>query len=569
MASSARAGYRSVLRVRDFRLLITSALVDAIGGWAYSVVLIVYVFDRTGSTAWIVAATTASWLPRLLVSTYAGAVADRIERTFVMQASALGAFVSMTIAAMLIAHDAPVVLLLVMSVITSTCTSFNSPAARAIVPEVVAEKELASANALFGLVESVVVVAGPAVGGLFLLAKAPAAATVLNALSFLVAAQLAGSMRVRSRGTAGDEGESLLAQVGTGLAALRREPVALALVLFCALDSAVYGASTVLYVPMSLKFGTGSEGYSYLIASMALGGVLVAGLVSRLSASGRLAPVIVGGMCLLALPYAVTTFVDQPVVAAVLQVAAGAGMVIVDVLAVTALQRDLPREVLSRVFGVFETLVLAGILAASLGTSLLIRATDLRTTLLVVGLGVSGISVLGMGPLLRADRKAAAGLALLRPKIAMLEVLDLFASASRQTLEQLARACTEQRVETGDVVVREGETADALYVLVEGEVDVRARGEGARTHHLRTMGPRTYFGEIGLLRGVPRTATVRATEPSLLWRISADDFRAALDSGASASMLNVASSRLARSHPKLAAESAVVVLPDPLVPTPV
>jgi MFS family permease len=560
MASSARAGYRSVLGVRDFRLLITSSLVDAIGGWAYSVVLIVYVFDRTGSTTWIVAVTTASWLPRLLVSTYAGAVADRVERTSVMQASAIGAFASMSIAAVLIANDAPVVLLLVMSVLTSTCTTFNSPAARAIVPEVVAEKDLATANALFGLVESLVVVIGPAVGGLFLLAKAPAAATVLNALSFLIAAALARALRVRSRGTAGDEGESLLEQIGTGLRALRAEPVALALVLFCALDSAVYGASTVLYVPMSLKFGTGSEGYSYLIASMALGGVLVAGLVSRLSAASRLAPVIVGGMCLLALPFAATTLIDQPVVAAVLQVAAGAGMVVVDVLAITALQRDLPREVLSRVFGVFETLVLVGILGASLVTSLIVRTAGLRTALLVVGLGVSVASVLGMGPLVRADRKAAAGLALLRPKIALLEVLDLFTAATRQTLEQLARACEEQRVDAGEVIVREGDTADALYVLVEGEVDVEAKGEAAQAHHLRTMGPRTYFGEIGLLRGVPRTATVRATEPCLLWRISAEDFRSALESGASASMLNVASSRLARSHPKLAATPVEVVL---------
>ena len=554
MAGSGRASYRSALRSRDYRLLLSGFVVDAIGGWAYNVVLIVYIFDRTGSTTWIAATTAAGWIPRLLFSTYAGAIADRVERTLVMAASSMAAFAAMVGVTLLVAADAPIPLILVLSFLTGTASTFNGPAARAVLPEVVGESDLASANALFGVVESAVVVVGPALGGLLLLADQPAAASALNALSFLAAGLIVASMRVRSRGDAGAEGESLGAQIGAGLSALRAEPVALALVLFCALDSAVYGASTVLYVPISEKLGTGSDGYSYLLVSAALGGVLIAGLVNRLSRSGRLAPVIVGGMCLLALPYAATTLVDAPLLGAALQVVAGGGMVIVDVLAITALQRDLPKEVLGRVFGVFESLVLGAILGASLGASLLLRATDLRTTLLVLGFGVSAVSILGIGPLLRADRKAAAGLALLRPRIALLEVLDLFANASSQTLEALARACEPVELAAGEVVVREGDAADALYVLVDGEVDVSARGEAARARHLRTMGPRSYFGEIGLLRGVPRTATVRTTEPSTLWRISADDFRAALESGAaSASMLQVASSRLARSHPRLAA----------------
>ena len=557
MAGDARGRYRDALRSRDYRLLLSAFLVDAIGGWAYNVVLIVYVFDRTGSPEWIVATTTAGWLPRLLLSTYAGAIADRYERTLVMIGSAMSAFAAMVVVTLLVATDAPILLILVFSALASSCSTFNGPAARAVLPEVVPERDLATANALFGIVENLVVVVGPALGGLMLLSGERAGGMAVNTLSYLVAALLVARMTVRSYGGAGAEGESLPEQIRTGLAALGKERVALALVLFCALDSAVYGASTVLYVPMSVKFGTGTEGYSYLIAAMAIGGVLVAGLVSRLSASGRLAPVIVGGMCLLALPFAATVLTDSAVVGALLQVVAGGGMVIVDVLAITALQRDLPKEVMSRVFGVFETLVLSGILLASLGASLLLRFTSLDTALLVLGLGVAGASVLGMGPLLAADRKAAAGLALLQPRIRLLEVLDLFADASRSTLEQLARACEEVSLAAGEVVVREGDAADALYVLVDGEVAVTARGEGRRERALRTMGPRSYFGEIGLLRGVPRTATVRTTEASTLWRISADDFRSALDAGsASASMLTLASSRLARSHPRLAAAPA-------------
>jgi MFS family permease len=562
MAAGSAGRYRDILRRRDFRLLLSAFLIDAVGGWAYNVVLIVYVFDRTHSTNWIVATTAAGWVPRLLFSAFAGVLADRHDRARLMARSYLVSFLGMAVATVLVAGDGPIVLILAMSFLTASANCVNSPAGHAVVPDVVPEGELAGANALFSLVENLVVVVGPGLGGLLLLTGVPALGVGLNAASFLLAAFVISRVRTRSRGDAGDAGEGFRTQVAGGIEALLKEPIALTLVLFCAFDSAVYGASTVLYVPMSEKFGTGSSGYSYLLVAASLGGVLVAGLVGRLSASGRLAPVIVGGMCLLALPYAVTTVVGNPVLGALLQVVAGGGMVIVDVLAITALQRDLPREVLSRVFGVFETLVLVGILAASLLCSLLLRATSLNTTLLVVGLGFSGLSVLGMGPLLRADRQAARVLAELKPRIALLEVLDLFADATRAGLEQLAKACEEVLLPAGAVVVQEGDLADALYVLVDGEVEVSARGEAGRSRHLRTMGPRSYFGEIGILRGVPRTATVRTTEPTTLWRISAEDFKAALnESAASASMLTLASSRLARSHPRLAATTESAATP--------
>ena len=69
------------------------------------------------------------------------------------------------------------------------------------------------------------------------------------------------------------------------------------------------------------------------------------------------------------------------------------------------------------------------------------------------------------------------------------------------------------------------------------------------------MGPRTYFGEIGLLRGIPRTATVRTTQPTVLWRVAGDEFLDAIQSSsASISLRGVALIRLARTHPTLAAD---------------
>ena len=89
----------------------------------------------------------------------------------------------------------------------------------------------------------------------------------------------------------------------------------MAVILFCALDSAVYGAATVLYVPLSVRLGTGPNGYSYLLAGSALGGLLGAGLANRLSGASRLAPVIMGSICLQALPFLLTVPVHWPALA--------------------------------------------------------------------------------------------------------------------------------------------------------------------------------------------------------------------------------------------------------------
>lgn len=548
------ARYRDVLRVRDFRRLVTAFLIDQVGGWAYNVVLIVWVFDKTHSPTWIAITTASGWVPRALCSPYAGVLADRYERTKVMLWSSLLSFLAMTGVALVVAGDGPPALALVFGALSICFVSAYRPAAGAVIPDVVSEQELVSANALFGGLENLVVVLGPAIGGLVLVAGSPAVGVAFNALTFLAAGLLVFGLDVRSHGAAGAEGESALTQFADGFRALRRAPIVVVLIVFCYLDSAVYGAATVVYVPLSERLGTGTNGYSYLIAAMALGGVALAAVANRFSASSRLAPLILIGMLMLALPFAATAGVHHSWLAAALQVVAGGGMLIVDILAITAIQRDLPNEVMSRVFGLFEAGVPATLLIASFSTAILLHAFGLTTTLLAIGFGFSGAAVLGLLPLWRADRRAMVAVRALEPRIKLLESLDLFAGASRLAVERLAQTATEVMVAAGDVVIREGDEADALWVLVTGEVTVSARGEAARARRLRTMGAGTYFGEIGLLRRVPRTATVEALEPCTLLRIDGADFLDAVqNAGVSSSMLSQSTARLARTHPRLVA----------------
>jgi MFS family permease len=543
---AARSRYRDALRHRDLRLLMSAFLVDQIGSWSYLIVISVYIFDRTHSTQWLAILAVCRWGPSLLLASYGGVLADRYQRVTVLIVSALASAVLMTGMAVVVATAAPVGFILILTACSGVVSAPYQPAAGALTPEVVGEKDLAAANSLFSAQENLVVVIGPGIGGLLLLTGRPVISVAVNAASYLVAAAVISRLRVRSRG-GGDEDSSTLQQLTAGLRALAAQPVALAVILFCGLDSAVYGATTVLYVPLSIRLGTGADGYSYLLAAAAVGGLLGAGLANRLSGTSRLAPVIMGSICLQALPFLALVPLHAPWLAAVLQVISGIGMVIVDVLAITSLQRDLAGDLLGRVLGVFDTVILAGILLASLVTGVLLAHVSLDVTLVLLGVGIPAIGLIGLPTLLRADRTSAATAARLRPLVDLLSELDLLTGADRSTLERLAAAAEEVVMPAGTVIISEGDEADALWILTRGELAVSVTGDGPQPRELAPVTAPGYVGELGLLHGIPRTATVRTSQDSTLLRINGQDFLDVLQGARpSPSLLAVAGIRLAR-----------------------
>jgi CRP-like cAMP-binding protein len=556
--TASKGRYRDALRSADLRKLAAAYVVDALGGWAQSVVLAVYVFDRTGSPTWIAALGAARWIPGLLLGSVGGVIADRYDRAKIMVCSALASFVVTCVIAVVVATDGPVWIFIITGALAATTFAPYRPAAGALTPEVVSEKDIVAANSLFALLESTTVVIGPATGGLLLLTGKPVTGVIVNAASFLGAAAIAHRLRVRSHGGA-EPGGNMVKQWATGLQALLAHRAAFTLVLFCALDSGIYGAATVIYAPLSVHLGTGPNGYSYLLAGAALGGVIAAGLANRASASTRLAPIIVGSLFLEALPFLFTVPVHWPVVAFLLQVCSGIGMIVVDVLALTSLQRDLPGAVLSRVLGVFDTLVLSAIVTASFAASGVYAASgkSLDTVLISIGVFFPVVALLGLPVLVRADRKVAGEIAALAPRVELLARLDLFSGAPRPVLERLAAAAEEQLVPARKLLIREGDPADALWILVDGSLNVRIKGDSDTARQLPVVEAPGYVGELGLLHRRPRTATVRTREPSTLLRIEGDDFlRAVEETAPSISLLSTASTRLARATPKQRPASA-------------
>ena len=95
----------------------------------------------------------------------------------------------------------------------------------------------------------------------------------------------------------------------------------------------------------------------------------------------------------------------------------------------------------------------------------------------------------------------------------------MFAPLSPSVAGVAGRPADPVPVGAGEVVVREGDVADRFFVIESGLVEVTQRGRV-----LRREGPGDFFGEIGLLRDVPRTATVTAVEDTVLHGARPDDF---------------------------------------------
>jgi MFS family permease len=527
-----RTGYRVLFGQRELRLLFLSSGISDAGSWAYNVALLFYLYERTHSAAWVGAAGVVRMLAAFVTSPVAGVVADRWDRVRLMAASdTLCAGLQIGLVVTAAAHGSAL-LAVALSALTTAAASVTPPASAALLLQLVDEDHLVAANSLGEGINQLMVIVGPGLGALLLLAGPVTVAFGVNAASFVVSALLVRRISTRSGTTADTEGDVVgpVRQMLDGVAALARVGSALGLVAVSLLCSLIYGVDTVqLVIVSNQRLGTGSEGFGYLLAALGLGGLVAATFVNRMAASGRLTRLVVIGMAGFTLPTVGLLFTHQPAVAFGLEVVRGAGTIIVDVLSISLLQRSISSELLARVFGIFWSAVTLSIALGALVAPILIDGAGLTTSLVVMGTVPLALTLLATPVLLGNERRRAERTALLSRRADLLAGLALFEDASRPALESLAAACVEVTSAAGDVVVREGDPADALWILVDGEVEVSSIGEaGGAARPLRTMRGPTYFGEIGVLGAVPRTATVTAAGPCTLWRIGADDFRQAI-----------------------------------------
>jgi len=109
-------------------------------------------------------------------------------------------------------------------------------------------------------------------------------------------------------------------------------------------------------------------------------------------------------------------------------------------------------------------------------------------------------------------------------KLEMLRKVPLFAGCPNRDLHEIESLADEVEVPAGKVLMRQGDTAQEFFAIVEGHLQVDRDGKS-----VARLGPGDFVGEIGLVDGGPRTATVTADSPARLLVMGRREFHSLLD----------------------------------------
>jgi hypothetical protein len=477
--------------------------------WGVWIAMLVFAYRHGGATtAGLVAA--AQLIPAGVFAPFAAVLGDRYPPARVLawgyaaQAVTLGAT-----AAALLGGAAPI-LVYALAALGATAVTVTRPTQAALVPALArTPDELTAANVVAGWIESLSLLVAPALTGVLLAVSSPG--VVFAVMAGCVAASALFVAPLRGPAPMGSASGAFVETIA-GLAAAWKDRNARTVVGVVAAQYVAIGALDVLFVVLALGvLQIGASGAGYLNAAFGAGGVAGIAATAALIGRPRLAPPLLVAIGVWWLTFVVLGIHPATALAFVLLVVAGASRTVVDVAGRTLLQRVARPEVLARIFGVLEGLSMAALAIGSLLTPALIAAFGARTAIVCLGCVLPIAAVLTGRRLLVIDRSADVPVV----ELGLLRSLPLFAPLGATQLEALARALVAVPCERGDCVVREGEPGDRFYLVADGELTVSAG---------RILRRGDCFGEIALLRNVPRTATVTSTTVVQLYSLAREPF---------------------------------------------
>ena len=542
--------YRQLLRNGPLTRLLVGEFVSSIGDWLYLVAILILVYQVTEDPLVLGLVGAARVLPYVFLSVPAGIVADRFDRRLVLLSTDVARGLLMLVIAGVVFVDGPVWLVIALAIGGTCFATFFGPAIGGYLPNLVQDEEqLGPANSAWSTLDNLGFMVGPALAGILIAAGGLVVAFLLNAASFAVIAVVLWRLPPNVPGSTATAVDDAVRGAPAAARATDRAvlvPIA-GLALIDIVGAAAIGGLSVLTVIIATTgLGGGEAATGFLNAGIGLGGFIGALIAGAFVLRPSLVPVLAGGSLVLGAGLAALGYAPTLGMAIAAIAVASAGGLLVEVTSTTIFQRVVPDAVRGRVLGVLGTISTIAFAAGSFLLPVLSGRFGTGPVLAGTGIAVAVAGLVGALMAAPAARRKAGSTADVR--VTRLAGEPLFAGVPAATLEAVAVRLEPVRVETGEVVIREGSLADRFYLIEEGTFEVTRRpvvgaapGEPGplptglpatpAVEHLRTMGPGEVFGEIGLLRGIPRTATVTAASAGLLLALDGVDFLQLVNTG--------------------------------------
>ncbi len=511
---------RRALASPPLRRLQLASLAHNTVEYAVIVALAVYAFDRGGAAA-VGLITIVRTFPALLSGPVLSVAADRSSRSAVLTTGFAARAVTTGALAVAAGLESAAVAIYVLAAVDAMVASAFYPAYSALVPDLArSSSELATANAMASATENLGTILGPAAAAALLITGGPSAVFVAAAIIVAGGAVASSSLRSERRSLA-DRGHtaSVVADLGAGLAAVRRNRGARAVMGSWALESVLIGMSEVFLVVIAFDLiGWGDSGVGWLNAVLGVGGLAGSIAMATLARHRPFGRYLAFGLAASGIAV-VSAAAPLAAVILVAHVVLGVAAAQVDVAAMTLLQRTVPEDELGRVFGLFEGIYWGALGLGAAAASWTVVTFGLQAALVATGVIAAVLAVLLLPRLAKVDSAVDVP----EERLALLRHVPIFAALPVPTQERLARRMAPRSVAAGADIIREGATDGTIYVVESGELVVHRSGT-----NVATLRRRDVFGEIAALRGVRRTATVTALSDVTLLRLDGAAFAQAV-----------------------------------------
>jgi hypothetical protein len=415
--------------------------------------------------------------------------------------------------------------------------SFRSAQAGVVPRLVESPAELTAANAVASNLETVAMFTGPALGAALVGLVDVEVVFWLNAASYVWSLLLVSAVRVPAAEPAHDaaaddaaaddaaaereaaDEPGFVREVTAGFAELRRDRDLGVVAVLAASQGVVWGALTVFLVMVSIDMlDAGAAGVGYLNSVMGVGTVVGGLLLLGRAERGRLGQDMALGVLGWAVPLVALALFPSPVTAVAALAVIGLSDPWVNLGLDTIPQRLAPDRILSRVFAAVESSLIGAMALGSIVAPVLVHWLGLRPSMGALGGLVTLYVVSILGRMRRLDARLS------EPEhLAVVRSIEMLRPLPVPVQEALARQLQPASYPAGSTILAQGDRSDRFYVICSGEVEVTQDGRV-----LRVQSAGDFFGEIGLLRDVPRTATVTALADTEVLTLDRADFLAAV-----------------------------------------